>query len=104
MAKSGTSTRYAGCGRTRGWRRKLPSTRLGGRSAAAVATLSPHVTGSRRLSQAISEGDAISIIASVGDAAAARMAEAQGADGIVLVEGQYGVRLDTDLPILFRGA
>jgi hypothetical protein len=61
------------------------------------------VTGSRRLSQAISEGDGISIIASVGDAAAARIAEDQGADGVVFIDGGHGVLLDTDLPILFRG-
>jgi indole-3-glycerol phosphate synthase len=61
------------------------------------------VTGSRRLSQAISEGDGISIIASVGDAAAARAAEEQGADGIAFVAGRHGGPLDTDLPVLYRG-
>jgi indole-3-glycerol phosphate synthase len=61
------------------------------------------VTGSRRLSQAISEGDGISILASVGDAVAARAAEEQGADGVALLPGGPAVALDTDLPILFRG-
>ncbi len=61
------------------------------------------MTGSRRLSQAISEGDGISIIASVGDAAAARAAEEQGADGVSLAASDRAALLDTDLPILFRG-
>lgn len=61
------------------------------------------MTGSRRLSQAISEGDGISIIASVGDAAAARAAEEQGADGVATLPGGSGVALATGLPILFRG-
>ena len=61
------------------------------------------MTGSRRLSQAISEGDGISIIASVGDAAAARAAEEQGADGVAQLPGRPAAALETDLPILFRG-
>lgn len=61
------------------------------------------MTGSRRLSQAISEGDGISIIASVGDAAAARAAEEQGADGVAYLPGGSGAALATGLPILFRG-
>ena len=61
------------------------------------------MTGSRRLSQAISEGDGISIIASVGDAAAARAAEEQGADGLAHSSGLPAVVLDTDLPVLFHG-
>lgn len=61
------------------------------------------MTGSRRLSQAISEGDGISIIASVADAAAARSAQEQGADGVALDAADRAARLDTDLPILFRG-
>ncbi len=61
------------------------------------------MTGSRRLSQAISEGDGISIIASVGDAAAARAAEEQGADGVATLPGGSGAALGTGLPILFRG-
>ena len=61
------------------------------------------MTGSRRLSQAISEGDGISIIASVGDAVAAHAAEEQGADGVAHLPGGRAAALDTDLPILFRG-
>ena len=61
------------------------------------------MTGSRRLSQAISEGDGISIIASVSDAAAARAAAEQGADGVAQLPGRPAAALETDLPILFRG-
>jgi indole-3-glycerol phosphate synthase len=60
------------------------------------------VTGARRLSQAISEGDGISIIALVGDADAARTAEDQGAEGVAIRAGAAGVREATSLPILFR--
>jgi indole-3-glycerol phosphate synthase len=60
------------------------------------------VTGARRLSQAISEGDGISIIALVGDADAARAAEEQGAEGLALRAPAHGVRDATTLPILFR--
>jgi indole-3-glycerol phosphate synthase len=60
------------------------------------------VTGARRLSQAISEGDGISIIALVADADAARSAEEQGAEGVAIRAGTAGVRDATSLPILFR--
>ena len=60
------------------------------------------MTGARRLSQAISEGDGISIIALVGDADAARAAEDQGAEGVAVRAGAAGVREATSLPILFR--
>ena len=58
----------------------------------------------RRLSQAISEGDGISIIVGVESADAARDAEAAGAEG-VLVSGGPGdhlvaIRAATELPIL----
>ena len=49
------------------------------------------VTGPRRLSQAISEGDGISILVEVTDAAAARSAEQQGAEGIVVRAPAGGV-------------
>jgi hypothetical protein len=55
----------------------------------------------RRLSQAISEGDGISVLVHVRDAEAARAAEEQGAEGIVLVEEVAGVRGATSLPILW---
>jgi indole-3-glycerol phosphate synthase len=60
------------------------------------------VTGGRRLSQAISEGDGISIIAAVADAAVARAAEAQGAEGLAVRGPVPGIRDATTLPILFR--
>ena len=60
---------------------------------------------SRRLSQAISEGDGISVIAAVDGPDAAREAEEAGAEA-VLVQGGHesslaAVRVATDLPILF---
>ena len=61
------------------------------------------MNASRRLSQALSEGDGISIIASVVDAASARIAADEGADGVALVPGQLSTPLDTDLPVLYRG-
>jgi indole-3-glycerol phosphate synthase len=60
------------------------------------------VTGGRRLSQAISEGDGISLIAVVRDADGARSAEEQGAEGLALLAPASGVRDATPLPILFR--
>ena len=59
------------------------------------------VTGVRRLSQAISEGDGISVIACVGDVDAARSAEEQGAEGLLLTRGVDGVRSETALPLLW---
>ena len=60
------------------------------------------MTGARRLSQAISEGDGISIIALVGDAGSARGAEEQGAEGLALRAPASGLREATSLAILFR--
>jgi indole-3-glycerol phosphate synthase len=60
------------------------------------------VDGSRRLSQAISEGDGISLIAAVRDAETARVAEEQGAEGLVLDAVALGVREATTLPLLYR--
>jgi indole-3-glycerol phosphate synthase len=60
------------------------------------------VTGGRRLSQAISEGDGISILALVADADAARTAEDEGAEGLAVTTGIDSVRDATGLPILFR--
>jgi len=62
-----------------------------------------HVTGSRRLSQALSEGDGISVLVNVVDAAAAAAAEEQGAEGLVLDCAAPGVRDATGLPVLYRG-
>jgi len=59
------------------------------------------VRGTRLFSQAISEGDGISVIADVDGPDAARAAETQGADGLV-VRGRFDdVRAATDLPILW---
>jgi indole-3-glycerol phosphate synthase len=60
------------------------------------------VTGRRRLSQAISEGDGISIVALVTDAEAARAAQDQGAEGLAVLARAEGLRDATHLPILFR--
>jgi hypothetical protein len=59
------------------------------------------ITGIRRLSQAIAEGDGISAIARVGDASAARAAEDDGAEGLVLDRAFEGIRGETALPLLW---
>jgi indole-3-glycerol phosphate synthase len=58
--------------------------------------------GQRRLSQAISEGDGISLIAPAADADAAVAAERAGAEGVVLDANIPEVRDATGLPILWR--
>jgi indole-3-glycerol phosphate synthase len=60
------------------------------------------VTGARRFSHAIAEGDGISVIAAVEDAEAARAAEAQRAEALVVVGDPARVREATALPILWR--
>jgi NAD(P)H-dependent flavin oxidoreductase YrpB (nitropropane dioxygenase family) len=57
--------------------------------------------GARRFSQAISEGDGISLLADVTDAGTAREAESHGAEGIVARAGVSGLREATVLPILW---
>jgi len=60
------------------------------------------VRSDRRFSQAISEGDGISLIADVGDLATARSAAGQGAEAIA-VQGEVGdLREVTELPVLWR--
>lgn len=61
------------------------------------------MTGSRRLSQALSEGDGISVLVHVADAGAAATAEDQGAEGLVIDRSADGVREASSLPLLFRG-
>ena len=61
------------------------------------------MTGSRRLSQALSEGDGISVLVHVADAGAAAAAEDQGAEGLVIDRPAGGLREATSLPLLFRG-
>ena len=59
----------------------------------------------RRLSQAISEGDGISVIVEVDGPDAARTAEDQGADGVLVYSGHESrlaaIRESTKLPVLF---
>jgi indole-3-glycerol phosphate synthase len=57
--------------------------------------------GTRRFSEAIAEGDGISVVADVRDADAARAAESDGADAIVIRSAVAGVREATELPILW---
>ena len=59
--------------------------------------------GGRRFSQAISEGDGISLLAEVSEAASARAAESSGAEGIVVRGEVSGVLDATELPILAYG-
>jgi hypothetical protein len=56
-----------------------------------------------KLSQAIAEGDGISFIVEVADAASARSAESQGADGLAAVTGVNAVRVSSQLPLLHLG-
>ena len=64
----------------------------------------PDVTGQRRLSQAISEGDGISVIAAVDGPDAARIVEEAGAEAVLVDRGHEGslaaIRSATELPIL----
>jgi Indole-3-glycerol phosphate synthase len=61
------------------------------------------VTGARRLSQAIAEGDGISVLVEIADGSDARTAEEQGAEGLVLRRIADGVRGSTGLPLLAFG-
>jgi hypothetical protein len=61
------------------------------------------VSSSRRFSHAIAEGDGISVVAAVDDADAARAAEAQRAEALVVDGDPRGLRDATRLPILWRG-
>lgn len=56
-----------------------------------------------RLSQAIAEGDGISVLVEVRDTSAAGSAEGQGADGLVVRRGADDLRGATELPLLFFG-
>lgn len=57
----------------------------------------------RRFSQAISEGDGISVIAEVADADSARTAAEHGAEGLMVAGSVGGLPESTPLPILWRG-
>jgi hypothetical protein len=60
------------------------------------------VTGPRRFSQAISEGDGISIVVPVADAARARAAEDEGAEALALHAAVEALGEATSLPLLWR--
>ena len=56
-----------------------------------------------KLSQAIAEGDGISILVEVADAASAVAAEKHGADGLAARAGANAVRASSQLPLLHFG-
>ena len=58
------------------------------------------MTGPRRLSQAISEGDGISLIVAVAGPEEARQAEAGGAEALLADDHADAIRAATSLPIL----
>jgi indole-3-glycerol phosphate synthase len=62
------------------------------------------VRSDRRFSQAISEGDGISLIAAVGDREAARAAAAQGAEALAVRPEVGDLREVTELPVLWRAS
>jgi indole-3-glycerol phosphate synthase len=57
---------------------------------------------SRRFSQAISEGDGISVIVPVGDLESARTAEEQRAEALIVWNSVPGLREAVSLPLLWR--
>jgi hypothetical protein len=61
------------------------------------------MSGSRALSQRISEGDGIAIIVRVADADGARAAEEQGAKAVAVDRSIDGIRGATTLPLLWIG-
>ena len=64
------------------------------------------MTGGRRFSQAVSEGDGISLIVEVSAPDEARRVEGDGAEAVLVYSGREGqiaaIRAATSLPILFR--
>jgi indole-3-glycerol phosphate synthase len=62
------------------------------------------VSASRRFSHAIAEGDGISVVAAVEDPDAARAAETQRAEALVVNGDPAGLRDATRLPILWRAS
>jgi indole-3-glycerol phosphate synthase len=62
------------------------------------------VRGERRFSQAIAEGDGISVIVDVADAEGARAAASQGAEALVVRGSVADLRDVTELPVLWRAA
>lgn len=62
------------------------------------------LSGHRHFSQAIAEGDGISIIVAVDGPEAVHAAQANGAEAIALFAHAEGVREATELPLLWRGS
>ena len=62
------------------------------------------MSASRRFSHAIAEGDGISVVAAVEDPDAARAAETQRAEALVVNGDPAGLRDATRLPILWRAS
>jgi hypothetical protein len=60
------------------------------------------MTSHRRLSQAISEGDGISLIAPIEDLDSARAAEANGAESLLVTAEVAGIREASGLPIIWQ--
>ena len=60
------------------------------------------MNGARRFSQAISEGDGISVVVPVDGPEPARAAEEQGAEALALHAAVGQVREATSLPLLWR--
>jgi indole-3-glycerol phosphate synthase len=58
----------------------------------------------RRFSQAISEGDGISVMVEVHDGESARAAERDGAEALVVRTNGPAIRAATELPILWRSS
>ena len=73
-----------------------------GRRDVRTPLASRFMTGLRRLSQAISEGDGISVIVHVDDPAAATTAETQGAEALAVSARVDGLDEATGLPVLWR--
>ena len=63
--------------------------------------LASSVVTARRLSQAIAEGDGISVLVEIQDSEAARAAQAGGAEGLVVRHAAFSG--ETDLPLLAYG-
>ena len=79
------------------------SSRCAHPEAVSCRVPSPAVTGERRLSQAISEGDGISVIVHVGSLEEAEAAVREGAEALALSREIPGLRDATTLPLLWRG-
>lgn len=86
-------------------RRQTRFTSLTTARAYAIDDRCPNIADvtDRRLSQAIAEGDGISVLVHVGDAESARRAEEGGAEGIVVSSGATDLRNHTMLPLLAYG-